>query len=355
MLSLVAVATGGATTRSARIVYRYPTSGSYAGVALYTATRLLDLRGGPSLVRIDLGLQPIDSQGNVTVIVPGFDPTLSYFLALRTYDAAGNESANSTALSLPAAPLYRDDFESYAPGTDPPDWVDSAPGQLAPGDATEFETAQLGGNMVYAAAASSAEIYSHLDAAGAGSWSSYEFTGRLESDALAGAIGVTVLSQYPESQFFYRLSSAAGGAFALDKRGGAAALTCAGSASTGVSAAAGQWLRFALTATRFADRNRVRATVWPDGTEQPSTPQVDCWDAASESESSGRIGLYSLGSGGNHWDDLAVFSVTPDGDDAPPGYSSTPTDGGGGGGGDTTGGGGGGGGGGGAVTGGVEL
>ena len=301
LLSLVAAAAASATTRSIRIVYRYPASGSYAGVALYTATSAPDLAGGPSLLRMDLGLRPVDSQGLVTVVLPGFDTGLTYFVVLRTYDAAGNESANSAPRVVLGQPLYADDFESYAPGTDPPNWIDSAPGQVAPGSATLFQTAQLaGGNMVFAAAPSSAEIYSHLDASGAGSWSLYEYSGRLESDAGTGAIGVTVLSQYPESAFFYRLSSAAGGAFALDKRGGSAALTCAGSASTGVAPSAGQWLRFAVHATNFSGLNRIRASVWPDGGAQPASWQVDCWDAAVESVSSGRIGVYSLGSGGNH-------------------------------------------------------
>jgi len=324
-LSLLAAETAGASARTIRIAYRYPTSGSYAGIALYSATSEADLAGGPSLVRIDLGMQPVDSQGLVTVSVPGFDSATDYFLALRSYDAAGRESQNSMVgiVRGSKAILYHDDFESYAPGTDPPDWVDSGPGQLGPGGAALFETAQLpGGGMAYAAAASSAEIHSHLDAAGAGSWSSYKLSGRLESDALVGGIGVTVLSQYPESQFYYRLSRAGDGAFGLDKRGGSSGLRCAGTASTGVTSAAGQWLRFAVLATRFADRNRLRASVWPDGSLQPAAWQVDCWDAAGESEASGRIGVYSLGSAGNHWDDLLVFVVVPDG--APQGYDPTP-------------------------------
>jgi hypothetical protein len=143
----------------------------------------------------------------------------------------------------------------------------------------------------------------------------------LESDALHGVTGVSVLSRYPDQQFYYRLSRVTSGPFTLAKRG-AGALTCAGTNSTGVTPAAGAWLRFRMRVTRFDGRNRVRAMVWRDGAAMPSAWQADCWDDAPEAVATGRIGLVSSGDGGNLWDDLRVDSVTPDG--APPGYGTAP-------------------------------
>jgi hypothetical protein len=318
-----------AAVRSVLFTYRYPSSGNYAGVALYYAASRADVAAGMNLTRIDLGLRPVDSQGLVNAMLPGFDDARDYYVVLRCYDSAGGESANSdvgviaaSVVATTSSTLYQENFESYAPGADPAAWIDSAPGAAAPGDATLFETTRLSdGSMAFGAAASVGDIHSHLDASGAGSWSSYEYSGRIESDLSVGRAGVTVLSQYPDAQFYYRLARV-GAAYSVVKRGGDGTLTCAGSASTGVIPSARAWLRFRVRVTRFDGRNRVRASLWPDGGSAPSNWQADCWDSAPEGNATGRVGLFSWGNAGNHWDDLRVDSVSADG--APPGYGATP-------------------------------
>ena len=323
-----------AAARSVLFVYRYPSSGNYAGVALYHAASRADIDAGVGITRIDLGLLPIDSQGNVNAMVPGFDDTRDYYVALRCYDSSGRESPNSAVGVVRAAVpsssvLYQEDFESYSPGQDPADWVDSAPGLASPGSAALFETAQLpDGTIALAAANNSGDVHSHLDATGAGSWSSYEYSGRIESDSSAGATGVTVLSSYPDAQFYYRLARLGTGAYGVAKRG-SGPLTCAGASSSGASASstrivpvAGEWLNFRVRATRFDGRNRIRASVWSVNGSEPSGWQVDCWDSAAESTGAGRIGVYSYGDAGSHWDDLRVETVAPDG--APSGYATAP-------------------------------
>jgi hypothetical protein len=47
-----------------------------------------------------------------------------------------------------------------------------------------------------------------------------------------------------------------------------------------------------------------------------------CWDTDPERNDGGRVGVYSSGAAGSHWDDLAVVHVAPDG--APPAYGTTP-------------------------------
>lgn len=326
MLASVGASRVDAAPRSVTFAYRYPSSGNCAGVALYYSASRAEIESGANLTRVDLGLLPTGSDSLVRAVVPGFDDSQDYFAVLRCYDGNGNESRNSGVGVIPAAPpqtpagseLYHEDFESYPPAADPAQWLDSAPNLASPGDAALFETAELDdGSLVYGAA-SGMDLNSTVDASGAGSWSFYEFTGRIEADQLRGYRGVTVLSRYPETQFYYRLSHFANLPYTLVKRGGTDGLTCAGSQSTGVTPLPGQWLTFRVRVTRFDARNRIRASMWPDGGAAASGWQVDCWDTQPEPVASGRVGVFSGGDGGSHWDDLTVASVGFDG--APPAY-----------------------------------
>jgi concanavalin A-like lectin/glucanase superfamily protein len=328
LLILVALPSwAAAADRSARVTYANPTDEAVAGVALYSGGSRAEVEMGINLVRIDLGLRAGDSDGLVRVVIPGFDDTRDYYVALRSYDSQGRESTNSAVAFLPAsaAPanaLYFENFESYVSGADPVSWVDSVSGGIAAGDASSFTVADaVGGGHSLGVAASAGDLNATVAASGANAWASYEFSGRLESPELGGQAGVTVLSAYPDAQFYYRLARGGTNAFALTKRG-TGSLTCASSSSTGVSASAGSWMRFRVRVTRFDGRNRVRASLWPDGGTPPSAFQVDCWDKDLESNASGRIGVFSSGISGTQWDDLLVVPVNPDG--APPGYGVPP-------------------------------
>jgi hypothetical protein len=137
------------------------------------------------------------------------------------------------------------------------------------------------------------------------------------SEALGGEAGVTVLSQFPTSLAYYRLARTGAGAFALSARGGPP-LACAATSSTNVAPQAGEWLRFRVRVSRFDSRNRIRATVYRDGTSAPSSWQIDCWDSKATTLTSGSVGLYASAAPGTWWDDLRVISVSSDG--APAGY-----------------------------------
>ena len=329
-LASVVAARADATPRSVTFTYRYPSTTECAGVALYHSASRAEIDAGVNLVRVDLGRLPADSAAAVSAVVPGFEDTRDYYAVLRCYDGTGRESRNSGVGVIPASVvqspaagiLYEEDFEEYQPAADPTAWLDSAPNVAAPGPASLFETAALGDGSIAFTAATASDIHSTLDAAGAGAWSSYEYTGRMESDELRGSGGVTVLSRYPEAQFYYRLARFASMPYVVTKRGNGA-LVCSGSASTGVTSAAGEWLQFRVRVTRFDGRNRVRASLWPDGAQAPAGWQVDCWDDAPEASSTGRIGVFSGGDRGSHWDDFRVASVTPDG--APSGYGGGTT------------------------------
>ncbi len=333
-----------AAPRAVEIAWRYPAgSAPYTGIALYHAATPDELVAGVNLTRVDLGLPPADDQGVVRVVVEGFDDERNYYLALRVYDEAGGESANSqmgivtaTAPPPPVDPIPPTDppptdppppllgptagetFESYGAGQDPDDWEDSASGSTATGDAALFETAELSdATIAFGTQSTEADIHSHYLTSQATAWSSYDFSGRIVSQTLNGEAGVTVLSRFPASLAYYRLARSGMGAFSVSVRGGDS-LVCAGTTSTGVAAEPGVWLRFRVRVTRFDSRNRIRARVYPDGSAEPADWQVDCWDASATPFASGTVGLFASSAPNTWWDDLKVTSVPGDG--APPGY-----------------------------------
>ena len=153
----------------------------------------------------------------MNAIIPGFDDARDYYVVLRCYDGAGPRVLElgvgviaASVVASSSSTLYQENFESYAPGKDPTAWIDSAPGVAAPGDATLFETTQLSdGTMAFGAAPSVGDIHSHLDASGDGGWSSYEYSGRIESDRLVGG----GRSHRPVSTTPIRSSTTASGAW----------------------------------------------------------------------------------------------------------------------------------------------
>lgn len=324
---MVGVASNAAAApRSVLIVWRYPAVEGYSGIALYHAPSQAEFAAGQNLTRVDLG-QPPASDGVASSWVAGFDDTRDYFFALRSYDPQGRESADSNASIIRATAvadpvLHTEGFESYRGGQDPDDWLDTASGSTQAGDATLFETVELGdGTIAFGTTSTAADIHSHFTASDSRQWASYDYTGRMRSDGLTGEAGVTFLSEFPEAGFYYRLARSGAGPYTLAARG-SSELRCAGTTSSGVAAAAGAWMRFQVRVTRFEGRNRIRAKVWADGSDAPSSWPIDCWDRFPRDVRSGRIGVYSSNGAGNFWDDLELISVANDG--APPGYVPEP-------------------------------
>ncbi len=312
-----------AAPRNVQFVWRYPAGEGVAGVAVYHAPSEAELLSGQNVTRVDLGLSPAAGDGVASVWLAGFDDSRDYYVALRVYDAFGNESGYSRTGVIRARPpadsvIQADDFESYRAGQDPDGWLDTASGSTQPGDATLFETRELpDGTIAFGTTSVAADLHSHLVDADSRHWASYEYSGRMLSDALVGEAGVTFLSGYPDQGFYYRLARNEAGPFTLSTRGGGE-LRCAGQRSSGVGARAGMWSRFQIRVTRFEGRNRIRANVWDDGTPAPPGWQIDCWDRNPQSIEAGRIGVYSSNGAGNAWDDLRVSGVSNDG--APPAW-----------------------------------
>lgn len=209
----------------------------------------------------------------------------------------------SGASSDPTTAQYADDFDSHAPGSDPPDWLDTGPnGSLGVDDAI-FETLELAdGNVVFGTVGDMRQVQSHLVREGTGAWSAYEFSGRMAATDRDGRLGVAIYSQFPEAARSYLLRTIQRRfAFSQDPATG----PCIGGTDTGVRTREGRWYRFRVQAFPAADGTRLRAKVWDDVEPEPAGWQAECVDP-DETLSAGRPGLWASGPGEKYWDDLAV-------------------------------------------------
>ena len=206
-----------------------------------TRPRAHDLDDGMNLTRVDLGLRAVDSQGIVNAMVPGFDDARDYFVALRTYDARGTSRANSNvgviqpARAGPGAPV-QESFESTAAGAHP-DGLD----RLGAG------TNRRERERLSSRSSSSPTAARALGAPGATGRDpvARRRVGRDELVVLRGArphrerhargLGRSERAlALPRRELPVPARAHRRGAYALSKRG-SGALTCAGSASTGVA------------------------------------------------------------------------------------------------------------------------
>jgi hypothetical protein len=219
-------------------------------------------------------------------------------------------------------PVYYEDFEAYADGEDPVDWLDTGARNSLIEDPSLFETFELtDGSMAFGTRSSSSSIHSHLLAAGSEGWSGYEISGLWSIDNHNAGIGITLYSDFPNSSQYYRLRrSKALRTFALAPRADGE-VVCVGKQNTHVDPIRDRWYRFRFQAQPEGNGVRLRASVWEDGTPAPAVWQVDCLDP-NGSLGSGVPGLWSQNRGVKLWDDFAVNPIDANEDPVPPGDGS---------------------------------
>ena len=122
-----------------------------------------------------------------------------------------------------------------------------------------------------------------------------------------GGVGVTIYSDYPDSDGYYRLRRYRGSAFHLSPHGSSGA--CVGSTETDVRPSALRWYQFRIQAFAEDSGVRVRAKVWEQGQAEPDW-QADCFHSAPHS--SGFPGVWSMGPGEKYWDDLELIPLEVD-------------------------------------------
>jgi hypothetical protein len=193
----------------------------------------------------------------------------------------------------------------------PEGWVDTGPGNSRGVDDALFGVLELGRNKVLGTTSAANDIHSHYVTTASPGWSRYEFSGRMRASDPAGGVGVTVLSQYPQRDAYYRVRRSGDPAqsdFQMAARPDGQDVYCSLPAS-GVAPKAERWYRFRVQVAADDDGTRLRAKVWKRGTKEPGAWQVDCFDSSETRLTQGVPGLWSSGPGTKLWDDLKVVPL----------------------------------------------
>ena len=200
--------------------------------------------------------------------------------------------------------VLKEDFSTYAIGDNPADWLDTAAGSMVEED--NFAVLDVDGQLALGTLSVATNIHSHYLGPNSSRWSSFEFHGRMRMTETNGGVGVTFLSDYPNSSAYYRLRRG-------DFNGGRdfhiaifGATSVGGATNTGAVPLIDTWYRFRVEVTDTGSRTEIRAKVWEDGSQQPPTWQADCYVEGPERLTAGTIGLWSMGPGAKYWDDFAV-------------------------------------------------
>jgi hypothetical protein len=223
---------------------------------------------------------------------------------------------------------YAEDFDGLAIFSDPTDWVDTGPDNRLTVDDDQFMVLDSPNGPALGTTSTSTNIHSHYVATGVTAWTDYTYSGRMLVSESGGGVGVTFLSDYPNSDRYYRLRSFSdpnvpeGRYFHVYPHG--TAIT-SGDSGTGTQPIAGTWYHFEIRLEVSDTETHILGKVWPDGSAKPSYWDIDCIDASSARLTSGTIGVWSMGPGAKYWDDLEVTNVVVD--SRPSGCDDTDLDG----------------------------
>jgi len=203
-----------------------------------------------------------------------------------------------------------ENFSDYFDGDDPIDWLDTDVGSSTVENDTLFKVHSVEDNQVFGTLTTEEDIHSHYIGADTTSWSSYQYAGRMMITDSASGIGVTFMSDYPNSDSYYRLRRTASSAFHISPHPWPTATVTGGTTDSGIFPVANQWYRFTIQVEDDGAQTFIKAKVWADGAPEPTSWQIDCYDANPTRRTSGTVGLWCYNTGSKYWDDLTVTSST---------------------------------------------
>jgi hypothetical protein len=204
-------------------------------------------------------------------------------------------------------------FGSYEVGEDPAGWIDTGPAAVRGSDDSLFAVTRRRRNAMLTTESTLADIHSHYLTEHSPTWTHYEFRGRMRIDDPDGGVGVTVLSQFPGRDAYYRIRRSAGaanGEFAMAPHPEGYAISCT-SSETGIEPRDARWYRFRVQVAADDGETIVRAKVWRGMHPQPKDWQIECVDDSPTRLTQGAPGVWSAGPGAKHWDDLRVIPLEP--------------------------------------------
>jgi hypothetical protein len=210
---------------------------------------------------------------------------------------------------------YSENFERYAAQSEPAAWLDSSAGRF-----TTFDDPLVPGNIVYGAKHPSPRqrsvyrrppgdvpdlgAYSTLSGRTFALSAGFELRGRFLRATDASLVGVTFFSSQPEANAYrllalWRTATDTAPTMRLYRADDGVLIEHARGTLT---PAPMTWYRFIVR----AEGARIRVRVWPDGSEEPRTWDLEFADGIA-GRTRGRIGLWSA-VGAAYFDDLSVIA-----------------------------------------------
>lgn len=211
-----------------------------------------------------------------------------------------------TATFANTAQLFTN-FDSDTLNSDPINWLDTeANSSLIENDAL-FKVVSVDGEHTLGTASTASDIHAHYVRLGSDTFTDYTYTGRMQLSDSNGSLGVTVLSQYPTQNAYYRLGRNGGtGSFSIVPVGTAVT----GVTNTGIVPTVGTWYRFVVQVNDTGSQTEINAKVWPDSDPEPAAWQATAVDNTANRLTMGTFGVWSSGAGSKYWDELALDTPT---------------------------------------------
>jgi hypothetical protein len=221
-----------------------------------------------------------------------------------------NTTITATFEQIPGAGLV-ETFEGVAVGSDPVGWVDTAARNSMVVDDSLFKVMAVDGSQALGTVSTASNIHSHHVGGAWGSAGGYTYSGRMRMSDQSAGIGVTLFSDYNQSDSYYRLRRFnSNGAFELSPHGTSMS---GGVTNSGVVPVANAWYQFKVEAVDTGSRTEIRAKVWQQGTAEPAGWQIDAYDGSSTRRTAGTVGVWSHTKGSKFWDDLTVQALAAPG------------------------------------------
>ncbi len=173
-------------------------------------------------------------------------------------------------------------------------WIDTTPNNGLDVDDSLFIVARVDDDLCLSTSSDATNIHTHFVGNETSGWSNYTVTGQLRIDSPTGGAGVTVLSDFPNTDRYYRLRRFDDGAFLLAPHG--TSIT-GGTSESDVVPSANEWYEFLVEVDDVDDRTEIRAKIWPAGDPEPSEFQIDCFDDSSDRLTTGTVGFWAMGPG----------------------------------------------------------
>ena len=148
-------------------------------------------------------------------------------------------------------------------------------------------------------------IHNHFKRDGASRLRNYVYSGQMWVDESGGGIGVTLYSNYPREDAYYRLRRTPNSSFEMTLHPDERSFS-EGDTQLDVTPEPGKWYKFKIWAKTQRNLTKVRSKVWEAGTKAPKLWQSIVIDDGADRRKKGAPGVWSMGTGLKRWRRLTV-------------------------------------------------